>query len=1123
MNAETIKKIFQSPFNYPIYSREIVHSLFGCNDVLTQPELIDTSSLGDSSHYVGQMEDAEGRLLGFFYTRVAEGSDVRRKRVGLRKLIQPYLRYEVDAAIAVFDDGLHWRLSYICDHKEGTTSAKRFSYVLGDRQGQYKTPLERLDKVAAKVGHFKMEDLRDAFSVDALSKEFFDEYHRHYDRILKTTVELISKDPTLYSGLSKLFADYIKKMMGRIVFLHFLQKKDWLNGDPDFLKNLFFMQPLDRREDFLEQVLEPLFFGIFNTEPQNREKLFCDEGWDVQLLEQWKGLPYLNGGLFERDSMDTAKLKLPASLFERLFEFMASYNFTVDENDPDDADIGVDPEMLGKIFESLLEDNKAKGAFYTPKEIVRYMCKESLIAYLGTQATGPSKESGIQATGLSKESGIQATGLSKETGEQASILSKESGVKSAGLSDYIRKFVEQHEFPEELEPYREVLDTALRNVKICDPAIGSGAFPMGLLNELWRCREALEERATNPSLMGTQANGLSQAGSLYSKEGQSGSLNPYSRAALKREIIENNIYGVDIEKGAIDIARLRFWLSIVVDAEKPEPLPNFDYKFMQGNSLIESYKGFDLSRISNRLPGGQSKSIQLLIGLDSDHSRKNLQRLMRDYFSVTDHKQKDGMRQAINDAVKQLITDFIGGTNDELKSLNPSANKDFFLWHTWFKDIFDNGGFDIVIGNPPYIRQELLGMEYKSKLINTYPNVGNGIADICVYFFGLGISILNKNGVLSFITSNKFLKTKYGKELRHTLTTKVCVDRIIDFFELPVFNASTDAGITILFKCISHGPTRYYPIKTLNNLNLTDITSGSYLTTIKSDSEWQFIENSQSTILDKIKDNTITLKEFTNNKIFYGIKTGFNKAFVIKDYALAQRLLNSESAPIIKKYAQSTDIQMWGIKNDNTSYLVGTFPALHLNIEKYPTLKNYLLSWGIERLEQTGKKYIIDGEEIVARKKTNNKWFETQDSIAYYEEFEKPKLIYIHTAKDHQFYFDTEGHYINNSCYMIVTDSKFLFCFLNSKLFKYYKRLKFVAYGDGQEAGRCKLDYNKMVTVPIKKGVDEKPFEELVEKIQTIKQSNPTDDTSDLEHQIDKLIYQLYNLTPEEISIIEGS
>ena len=187
MNTDTLRQIFQSPFNYPKFSREIVHDLFGCNDVyetLDSAERLDPSPDGDQNYFLGQMEDAEGRLLGFFYTRVAEGSDVRRKRVGLRKLIQPYLRYEVDAAIAVFDDGRHWRLSYICDHKEGTTSAKRFSYVLGDKQGQYKTPMERLDKVAAKAGHFKMDDLRDAFSVDALSKEFFDEYHRHYDRII---------------------------------------------------------------------------------------------------------------------------------------------------------------------------------------------------------------------------------------------------------------------------------------------------------------------------------------------------------------------------------------------------------------------------------------------------------------------------------------------------------------------------------------------------------------------------------------------------------------------------------------------------------------------------------------------------------------------------------------------------------------------------------------------------------------------------------------------------------------------------------------------------------------------------------------------------------------------------
>lgn len=694
MNPETLRKIFKSPFNYTTYSNEIVHRLFGCNDVATTLELLDTNATGDKSHYIGQMEDADGRLLGFFYTRVADGGDVRRKRVGLRKLIQPYLKYDVDGAIAVFDDGNHWRLSYICDLKEGNTAAKRFSYILGDEQGQYKTPIERLGKVAEKNGRFKLSDLKEAFSVDALSKEFFDEYHRHYDIIINELKGHGFEGATIH--------DYVKKMMGRIVFLHFLQKKGWLKGNLAFLRDLFFFSP--HQGDFLEQVLEPLFFGIFNTENANREQLFKAKGWDMGLLEDWKELPYLNGGLFERDAVDEQNITLPSSLFEDLFTFMASYNFTVDENDPDDAEVGVDPEMLGKIFESLLEDNKAKGAFYTPKEIVRYMCKESLIAYLSSCVSKSPCPAGRNLVNL-----VDSADASNCERSKANNNLQDFQDFASETSRSIRKFVETHEMQPELEPYRDILDTALRNVKICDPAIGSGAFPMGLLNELWRCREALaqsnsqSERKEKKEIHNNNIGKKNSDNSFRSDCEIETSDCVMSRVELKKEIIENNIYGVDIERGAIDIARLRFWLSIVVDAEEPEPLPNFDYKFMQGNSLIESYKGIDLSRISNRLRGGQSKSTQLLLGLDSDFSKKNLQRLMRDYFSVTDHKQKASMRQAINDEVKRLMTDFIGGTASDLEALDPSANQNFFLWHTWFKDIFDNGGFDIVIGNPPYV------------------------------------------------------------------------------------------------------------------------------------------------------------------------------------------------------------------------------------------------------------------------------------------------------------------------------------------------------------------------------------------------------------------------------------
>ena len=970
MNPETLRKIFKSPFDYKTYSNEIVHRLFGSNDVATTPELLDTNATGDKSHYIGQMEDADGRLLGFFYTRVADGGDVRRKRVGLRKLIQPYLKYDVDGAIAVFDDGNHWRLSYICDLKEGNTAAKRFSYILGDEQGQYKTPIERLGKVAEKNGRFKLSDLKEAFSVDALSKEFFDEYHRHYDIIINELKGQGFEGATIH--------DYVKKMMGRIVFLHFLQKKGWLNGNLAFLRDLFFFSP--HQGDFLEQVLEPLFFGIFNTEKANREQLFKSKGWDMGLLEDWKELPYLNGGLFERDAVDEQNITLPASLFEDLFSFMASYNFTVDENDPDDAEVGVDPEMLGKIFESLLEDNKAKGAFYTPKEIVRYMCKESLIAYLSSRVSELPCPAGRNLVNL-----VDSADASNCERSKANNNLQDSQDFASETSRSIRKFVEHHEMQPELEPYRDTLDAALRNVKICDPAIGSGAFPMGLLNELWRCREAIEETS--------------------------------SRVELKKEIIENNIYGVDIEKGAIDIARLRFWLSIVVDAEEPEPLPNFDYKFMQGNSLIESFEGFDLSHISDRLRGGQPTSRQLVIGLDSHLSRQNLQRFLREYFSVTDHQQKANMRHAINEEVKTLIRESIGGTPASLAKLEKmdcSANQDFFLWHTWFKDIFDNGGFNIVIGNPPYVVVEANGIYGNYETESCY--------DLYAYFFERAVKLLKSNGILSFITSSLYVKGIKYTSLRSFLQNNT---------SLIAFRIEGD----VVFKNAGIPTATFIAKKTKGQWKFEDLYMDKSLT-------------------EKIRKGTTSLSSVSS--IMRGFEIGRNMVDTSGQY----------------------------------KFLTGS------DVSKYCYNKLSYISQSVLTAFSKDIKY-FSKERILLR--------ETGSFLT---------AVYV----------GNETIYSNRSLYSIlITDktlsTKYVLALLNSSLLQWYYSNMFK--GDTELFPKIRIAQAKQLPIRKASTALQQPIIKLIDKILASKQSSLNANTSDLEQQIDRLVYQLYNLTPEEIAVIE--
>ena len=672
---------------------------------------------------------AMGMDIKVFDVTLDSRCHIHRARKGIQMLIRQYVeKFEGAFIVFHYEDPANrsWRFSYLEKRESNvaSTNAKRYTYLCG-KQYPCRTLAERFEGLQKQ--DLTAINLEKAFSVETLSDEFFNEYRNFYqdlvnfvrfeDNLIDGFVEYAKGDKELAEKYAR---DYIKKLMGRLVFIQFLQNKAWLKEDIHYTHTLFNSCTEEQKYDFLDNVLEPLFFGVFNTPKDAREVLFHQEHWDMNLYNEWKDFPYLNGGLFECDELDKLSLPLPSYFFSNpgkedkvrkpndefysdacgIFDFFDRYNFTIDESDPLDREIGVDPEMLGKIFENLLEDNKDKGAFYTPKEIVDYMCKEALTAYLIDEARKKSE-------------------VNKQRQEN--------------FEDAIRAFVNDPEMTvKRMQQYDDKqlidLDESLRDVKICDPAIGSGAFPMGLLNLLMACRTAVNDAL---------------------RKGE-------PRYLLKKEIIQNNIYGVDIEKGAIDIARLRFWLSIVVDLDEPEALPNFDYKFMQGNSLLEQYKGVDLSTLTQNKKE-QHEALQVSMFDDQlDILRKTLRKYLDDYFLTTDHQIKTRLRQQIKDNVnQQLHVQHI--RVDFPEQYDIAANTDFFLWHTWFADVFNRAlkqGFDIVIGNPPYGAK--LSDSDKKVLKAKYASAKTadgrkGSLDTFSLFIELGYLMLAKRGYSSFI------------------------------------------------------------------------------------------------------------------------------------------------------------------------------------------------------------------------------------------------------------------------------------------------------------------------------------------------------------------------------------
>lgn len=1041
-------------------------------------------------------------IIQIFEVTVQDHVQMSRNRVTIQQIIRRIMEtYSSAFIIFHYEDNwqLDWRFSYCQKDAKDMTEAKRYTFLLGPNQS-CRTAAQNFMKLMGKGSSIQREEIEDAFSVEALSKEFFGRYKEIYENIIlyvtgKKMVKVgnkweeqekgvpcdeIMQEFSSFKDPEKAVRDYVKKLMGRLVFLQFLQKKGWLGvpadegwgkGKHDFMQDLY-----ERTEDklnFIDNVLEVLFNDL-NTERDN------------DIASQTVGsnirIPYLNGGLFERDEADEKRFPLPPEHLDNLFKFFSWYNFTIDENDPDDAEMSVDPEMLGRIFENLLEDNKDKGAFYTPKEIVSYMCRESLISYLQTD-------------------------IEDETAKVA-----------------IREFVTTHRKNDKLP---SDINQKLRDVKICDPAIGSGAFPMGLLKELFLCRTSIED-------------------------------NEHINAAeIKKHIIQNNIYGVDLERGAVDIARLRFWLSLIVDEESPRALPNLDYKIVEGNSLITTFDGqyidltTDVGLLRSRWSSNKIKTEKAALkeeqnrffNLNGEEKYKSVIKIKKHILNCIGYQleyekiswenaakeqpslfggnvksKKDKRPHVIFTPERQKILDkcykLIDILSDDSRSLQERAGLSvpFFEWETVFSDIFEsqsNKGFDIVIGNPPYIQLEA----EKGKLSKLYSPCGyktfvsNG--NIYCLFFERGWQLLRSKGILCYITLNKWMRAKYGENLRSFITTETCPLLLVDFGGVQVFeNANADTEI-LLFQRVNNihriVSAKMKMSDKIYSSNLTRfVENNSVNCDFKGSATWVVRNEYDQKLKERIESQgtPLGLWNIVTNR---GILTGCNDAFIISE-DIRNQILDScmdvverqKTNDLIVPIIRGKDVRKYGHNWENArKYLINSHNGVknfmsRIDIEEYPTVKRYLDS------------YI---KKLIKRSDKGDTPYNLRN-CAFLNDFSKPKIIFPNMTKYLPFYFDNKQFFTNQKCFIVSGKHlSYLTAFLNSSLFKFCFMDDFPTLGEDRRE-LSKIYFNKIPVRIVSDQVD-RDFNKLVLDIQDVY-------TEEKAKEIDRLIFDIYELSQSE-------
>jgi len=766
----------------------------------------------DSYLLLGTYEDRK-KVIDIIAVKLKRTNSVDRTRAMQRNFISKYLsRNEKEAALVAFygDDPQDWRFSFVkieynlLKDEEGrvkvveeSTPVKRYSFLVGKNEPNHTCKSRFVSLLFEERVNPSIEEIEEAFSVDKVTKEFFEQYKEIYLNLKEEMDKILEQNKTIKKEFDDNYLstmDFSKKLLGQLVFIYFLQKKGWLGvskndkgkfqewgtGPKNFVRRLFNKEIVEY-DNFFNDILEPLFY----------EALAKERDDDYYRLFKCK-IPFLNGGLFEPindyDWLGTDIL-ISNELFEKILNMFDRFNFTVKEDEPLEKEVAVDPEILGKVFENLLEikDRKSSGAFYTPREIVHYMCQESLINYLGTNLECSQKEI---------ESFIRYVDYHTDN----------------ATSEVIPKYIRND--------YAKV-DQLLRDIKIVDPAVGSGAFPVGMMLEIVKARSILTP--------------------FFDKEFQQERTN-YS---LKREAIENSLYGVDIDASAIDIAKLRFWLSLIVDEvdmKNIKPLPNLDHKLMCGNSLLEEFEGvklFDDSLLSNGHPeknfeiekirkemsilyqevgeihtgkrkdNGRAREItkqlktlekkkaELLSGKketqeqvtlddallkrkkESKIKLKELKELQHKYFNEQNRRVKKDYAQQIDKIEWEFIEETLKESGNEealrkLQKYKKDKSKPFFLWKLYFSEVFlkDNPGFDVVIGNPPYVSTKGIEESDKRLFLSAY-----GFSDdLYNHFFFKGFYALRRDGFITYISSKTYWTIQTKRNLRDLLQSKKIIE-----------------------------------------------------------------------------------------------------------------------------------------------------------------------------------------------------------------------------------------------------------------------------------------------------------------------------------------------------------